>query len=318
MRLTSLVTIAAGIALIVISPVAARQQPGPSAAAIPGRSDDGRVAALAFALATAGLSRCPRNRPAPGIVLQHLTQFRLPDRPGMVAAYALDRGPGVVAVVANGPAAKAGIRPGDVLLALDGLPLPPEPWRERPFDQAQARARADLVLSLLAERSGGVAVTVLRDGQTLTLSVVPVPACPSRVHLARSDQRNAYADGEHVFLTTRLLQDVGNDAELGFVIAHEMAHNILGHAAAMRAGGVKRGLGRTLGASGKLLRQAERDADALGAEIMLDAGLDPVAGAQLLRRLDGPDLGITLFTGHDSIADRIATMRLIVSARQRR
>lgn len=283
---------------------------------IPHRESDGRVAAIAHRIATAGLARCPRRIPTLGLVLQHRTQFLPADRAGQVAAYALDRGPGVVAVVPSGPAAQAGIRPGDVLLALDDAALPPEAGADQAFDQRQARARADQILDLLESRTAPFEVTLLRSGAPLTVRITPVPACTSRVHLARSDQNNAYADGTHVFLTTRLLASAGNDDELAFTIAHEMAHNVLGHAAAMRAGGVKHGLGRTLGRSGRLLRQAEREADALAGELLLDAGYDPVAGAAILRRFGDGDLGLGLFTAYDGADDRIAAMRARAAARR--
>ena len=292
-------------------------QDAASSLTIAARGEDARVAAVAHRLATAGLARCAQPVPALGIVLQHQTQFQLPDRPGMVAAYRLDRGPGVVAVVPGGPAARAGVRAGDVLLTLDATPVPPELHTDAPFDQTRARARADAVVTLLESRTAPFTATLLRDGAPLKVRITPVPACPSRVHLARSNQLNAFADGTHVFLTTRLLATATTDDELAFMIAHEMAHNVLGHAAAMRAAGVGRGIGRTLGRGGQILRQAERAADALAGELMLDAGYDPVAGAAVLRRFSDADLGITLFSAYESVDDRIAAMRTIAAARGR-
>lgn len=316
MRLT-LPAAAALIAILLPGGGFARQASTGDTLTITARDADARVAGVAYRLATAGLARCPRSLPTLGIVLQHRTQFQLADRPDMVAAYRLDRGPGVVAVVPDGPAARAGVRAGDVLTALDGTPIPPEPDAETPFDQGRARVRADQVIDLLEGRTAPFTATLLRDGAPLAVRITPAPACPSRVHLARSGQRNAFADGTHVFLTTRLLDDAAGGDELAFVIAHEMAHNILGHAAAMRAGGVGRGIGRTLGRSGRILREAEREADALAGELMLDAGYDPVAGAAVLRRFGDADLGVALFSAYAGVDDRIAAMRAIAAARGR-
>lgn len=283
--------------------------------AVPGREQDARVAHLANRLATAGIARCPVLAPTLGLVLQHLTQFELSHRPALISAFGLKRGPGVAAIVLDGPAARGGLRPGDVLLAIDGVPVPPEPFADAPFDQRNARARADSVIDALT-RSSATELTILRGGSEQRLRVTPVPACPSRVHLARSQQTNAYADGVHVFLTTALINDTSED-ELAFVIAHEMAHNILGHAAILRGPAVERGLGRTLGRSGAIVRATERAADALGAELMADAGYDPVAGAAFLRRLD-EGLRIGLFAAHDSTGDRIAKISATVAARAER
>lgn len=291
--------------------------PSPLAAYLPGRAEDARVAHIAFRLATTGLSRCAAPRPVTGLVLQHLSQFEPGDRAGLLAALPLDRGPGVIAVVPDSPGALAGIRAGDVLLAIDGVAVPPETGLSEPFRAERAHARADAVQDLLA-LSQPLTLTLLRGGSTVTTRIVPRPACPSQVHLARSGQHNAYADGRHVFLTTGMLGLLRNDDELAFVIAHEMAHNILGHAAIMRGASVRKGLGRTLGRSGTIVRGTESAADALGAELMLDAGFDPVRGSAILARLGGGDLGIALLATHEPAGKRTAAIRIIAEARQTR
>lgn len=316
-----------GLSACVASPVAgaARQTSAATVVAdspsvqayLPGREEDARIADLAFRLATRAVARCPVTVPALGFALQHLTQFELADRAGLAATLALDRGPGVTLVVPDSPAAIAGIRVGDVLLAIDSIPLPPEEGRDLPFLAARAHARADAVLDRIdaavrAAAARPVSFDILRAGVVRQIALTPLPACPSRVHLARSSQRNAFADGTHVFLTTGLLARLRGRDELAFFLAHEMAHNILGHAAVMRSGDVRRGLGRTLGRSGEIIRGVERDADRLGAQMMRDAGFDPVAGAQVLLRLDGGMLDGP-FGEHDSPATRIAAVQAVVA-----
>lgn len=281
--------------------------------ALPGRDADARIARISLLLVSAGRQRCPVLEPNFGLLFQYLSQFNLADRAGMIAARALDRGPGVIAVVPDGPGAAAGIGAGDVLLTVDGVALPSEPGLAQPFDAARARAHADAVHDLLTRAATGpLAMTLLRDGTVISVRLQPRLTCPFEVHLARSDQRNAFADGRHVFLTTGLLARLANDDELAFVIAHELAHNILGHAAILRRAKVEHGL------SGQIIRQTEREADTLAGELLLDAGFDPVAGAQALHRLGGGDLGIHLFADHASDGDRIAAMRALVAARQAR
>ena len=305
---TALQTPAASVGANV--PAARETDPGLT---MPGREADARVARIGYRLAVGGRARCPAAVPVPGLVLQHLSQFQLADRAGVTAVQPFDRGPGVIVVVPAGAAAAAGVRVGDVLLAVNGMPVPPEPGLAEPFDAARARDRADAVDDLL-ERPGPVTVTLLRDGAPVLARIEPRAACPSRIRLARSGQRNAYADGRHVFLTTGLLARLRSDDELAFVLAHEMAHNILGHAAAMRSGGVGHGIGRGMGRSGRIVRAAERAADALAGELMLDTGFDPVAGAAVLERLDGEGLGP--FADHDAAGRRVAAMRALVQARR--
>jgi hypothetical protein len=297
-----------------LSQVAGRTiaQTVPVTAALPGREKDGRVAGIAFRLAVAGRTRCHVSEPTLGLVLQHLSQFEPSDRAGLMESLALDQGPGVIAVVPAGPTAGV-IEPGDVLLAIDGTALPPEVDIPTRFDARVAHARADAIDDLLAVKTAPFTMTLLREGIVSTVRVTPLPACPSHVRLARSGQHNAYADGRHVFITTGLLAKMHDDNELAFVIAHEMAHNILRHATVMRSNSVKHGLGHTLGNSGRIVRQAERDADTLAGALMIDAGFDPVRGAAVLTRL-GNNLG--LFEAHDSAARRIAAMRTIVAAQR--
>jgi hypothetical protein len=269
-----------------------------------GRAEDARVARISYRLATAGAKRCPTLDPNIGLVLQHLSQFEQKDRAGVKAILPLDRGPGVIALVSNGPAAEAGIRPGDILTDVNGTPIPPEPDLSQPFDGDRARLRNDAVANLLEKAR---TVTVLHTGSAQTLRIAPVLACPSRVHLARSAQRNAFADGRHVFLTTGVLALLRNDDELAFLIAHEMAHNVLGHAAAMRSGTVENRRG---------VRRIESAADLLAGNLMIDSGYDPVVGAGVLRRIGAADLGLRLFAKHEPAATRIAAMRAL--AQQRR
>jgi len=281
----------------------------------PGREADARVAAIALRIATAGRARCTAPMTGTGLVLQHLSDFTPADRPTMIAALSLDRGPAVIAVVPDSPASTAGMRVGDVLLAADGSPLPPDADAATPFDQARARARADAVDDLLADPAGGpVTLTLLREGTPIMVRVVSRPICPSRVRLARSGQRNAYADGHHVLVTTGLVSRLRSDDELAFVLAHEMAHNILGHAALLRAG---TGAGGDAARAARgIVRATERDADALAGELLIDAGYDPVVGAEALRRLGGS--GFALFPDHAPDGERIAAMRALVEARRSR
>lgn len=282
--------------------------------AMSGREEDARVAQLAYRLALAGRARCPTTEPTSGLVLQHLSQFERADRPGVVAALPLDRGPGVIAVAPDSPAAAAGIQAGDIVLAINGIVVPPETGLTEPFTTARAHARADAVDDLLAV-AHPLTLTLLRGTTTVPVRLTPISVCPSRVYLARSGQRNAYADGHHVFLTTGMLPLLRNDDELAFVIAHEMAHNILGHAAIMRSSAVRKGLGMTFGHSGTIVRGTETEADALGATIMLDAGLDPFRGAAILKRLGGGDLGIALLATHEPAGKRLAAIQALGAVR---
>src|SRR5687768_712624 len=73
------------------------------------RAADARVAAVAYRLATAGARECPASYPLTGMLLHHLAEYDAKGRQIQIERYRLDRGPGVLAVLAGGPADRAGL-----------------------------------------------------------------------------------------------------------------------------------------------------------------------------------------------------------------
>jgi beta-barrel assembly-enhancing protease len=146
-----------------------------------------------------------------------------PDLPADVqtaAVEALDLAgdqPTVVYVIPGGPAAKAGIAHGDVLVAVNNEPVPNTkfiPWLDE-------REKADGVQPL--------AITIARAGKTRSVSLVPVMACSMPVILATSGQANAFTDGKRIVLYSRILEIAPTDDELALVVGHEMAHINMKH-----------------------------------------------------------------------------------------
>ena len=54
-------------------------------------------------------------------------------------------------------------------------------------------------------------------------------ACDYPVRLVATDVVNAYATGTSIIINTALMSAFQSDHELGVVVAHELAHNIMGH-----------------------------------------------------------------------------------------
>ena len=63
-------------------------------------------------------------------------------------------------------------------------------------------------------------------------------------------------------------------------VAHELAHNILGHRARLDAAGVDRGLLQQFGRNARLFKQTEIEADRLSPWLMANAGYDPRAAVR--------------------------------------
>ncbi|HYG46581.1 MAG TPA: M48 family metallopeptidase [Allosphingosinicella sp.] len=301
----------------------ATAQPAPAPAAADAaasttlRRDDLRVALVAYRLALAGAPLCSERHPLTGMLFHHLAEYEPGDRPLMIGRYGLDRGPGVLTVLAGTPAARAGLVAGDVLLAVNGRPLPTgasvaaEPKREK-WRRLADEAEAELETAL---RSGPAELTVLRAGRELDLRLGSLPACLGRVRLARSTQVNAFATGRSVVMTVAMLRFLRSDDELAVVLGHELSHNIFGHRQMRNEEGILRGLGIKPSAVWK----REEAADRFGLRLMAAAGYDLNAAIPFWRRYLGKyDWFPQLFRSHPSLGarERIAAEEIAAIRRE--
>jgi len=159
---------------------------------------------------------------------------------------------------------------------------------------------------------------------------------PYTFALVRDDSINAFAlPGGPIYIHTGLVAAAANEAQLAGVMAHEISHVALRHGTsqASRASllqipailasevlgqasvGAQAGqLGLSLGLSSVLLnysRNAEREADALGARVMAEAGYDPIEMAAFFETLEaeGGARGPEFLASHPSPGNRTATVR---------
>ncbi|MFL6846196.1 MAG: M48 family metalloprotease [Allosphingosinicella sp.] len=284
-------------------PGLAQALPAPAAGATTLRRDDLRIARVAYRLALAGAPLCAEQYPLTGLLFHHLAEYEPRDRPLMVRRYRLDRGPGILSVLEDSPAAAAGLVAGDVLLAVNGAPLPTgsavaaEPKRERwrrLADESEDRLEAAL-------RKGPAELRVLREGRELDLRLGSIPACLGRVRLARSTQVNAFATGRTVVMTLSMLDFLKNDDELAVVLGHELAHNILHHPAMHDEDGVL----VALGVKASAMWKREEAADRFGLRLMGKAGYDLDSAIPFWRRYLGKyDWFPQIFRSHPSLAAR--------------
>jgi Zn-dependent protease with chaperone function len=136
---------------------------------------------------------------------------------------------------------------------------------------------------------------------------------PYSIHAVYDKNLNAFSlPGGPIFLNTGLIEAADNEAQLAGAISHEMSHVVLRHATnqltkrnlialpAMLAGAVAGNsllgqlaqLGLGLGANSVLLkfsRSDESEADYNGAQIMADAGYNPIEMAYFFEKLEAKD-----------------------------
>lgn len=265
------------------------------------RSEDARLAAIAYRLTTANVAFCDRRQPATGVAIQTIGQYPPAGRADARAAFGFERPVAIEAVVPGGPADRAGVRPNDSLAAIDGVAV------EAPVPAAGADAVArDAVLARIAAMPPGAPMrwTLVRGGEARTVTVQPVPACRSDFEVLPGPKLSAAADGRLVQIGSRFFERY-DDAQIAVVVAHELSHDILHHHDRLAAAGVSRGLLAEVGRNGRIFRETEDQADRLGAILLRNAGYDPRIAVTWWREHGGEvDGGLFRSRTHPSSAAR--------------
>ena len=150
------------------------------------------------------------------------------------------RGVSVVYVHPQSPAAPAGLMPGDELIRVNA----------RPVDEIRADEVSQLIRRMTVARIQPLRLDAVRSGHHLILNLWAVPTCQFSVELIESDWINGIADGRHVGVTTGTMRSVGSDDELAWMVAHEIAHNVLNHSQNTRSRAMLNAfVGATMGTS---------------------------------------------------------------------
>lgn len=275
------------------------------------RALDQRVATIGHRLAVAGRDLCADRTHLPGFALHDLSQYGAAFREAASRAFGLDAGPGVLALVPGAAAERAGLRLDDIVLSLDGQALPHgDPGRDRSFDRmAQILDALDAAFA-----DGAAALAVSRGGATLTLEVGSEPGCASRFQLIPSRRLNAQADGRYVQVTTAIAAYVADDAELAAVLAHEFAHNVLGHRVRLDGAGVSRGFFGNFGRNARNIRETEVEADRMSVYLMERADYDPQAAVRFWSRFGRRGFNFLGSPTHPNWRSRIALLETEIAA----
>jgi Zn-dependent protease with chaperone function len=228
---------------------------------------------LTFPLAVAATASCPFEREITyGFVLESGTSFP-PNGTGESVV------PIVVQFVhPDLSAGGAGLRPGDQLLAINettvsGITVEEAQW---------------MISRISRARIQPLTLVVARGDERRELNLWGTAACRFTVHLVENPTVNALADGDRIYLTTGMLKFAGSDEELAWVLAHELAHNVLGHPQQTRLRGLLNSvLAATTGEIGEGVSRPELEmrADTLASFLLVQAGYDIRKAGMFLRRL---------------------------------
>ncbi|QPQ54446.1 peptidase M48, Ste24p [Allosphingosinicella flava] len=256
------------LALLALAAPLRAEEPGAPLRAL--QALDQRVATIGHRIALANREICPKVEPVPGFSIHALDQYDPKARKIVAATFGFTDTPVVLLVAPGSAAERAGLKVGDRIAAMAGQTLAAAPSKKRSY--ARIKAFEERLESLLAQ--GPVDLIIAGDGQARTITLQPETGCASRVQLIPARRLNASADGTYAQLTTGIVAFAKNDDELALIVAHEMAHNILGHRARLDAQNVSRGLLKTFDGSAGKIKVTEKEADYLALYLMARAGFD--------------------------------------------
>ena len=129
-------------------------------------------------------------------------------------------------VMENSPAAAAGLRVGDMVLAVNGEALAAEKGAVEKAMTGLRDVEPGQTITLTVERSG--------EGER-DIEMVAEAVCDYDLQYRLDDMVNAFADGDNVVIMSGMARFAASDTHLAAVVGHEIAHNAMGHIDAMKA-----------------------------------------------------------------------------------
>ena len=247
------------------------------------RQVDGRMAGVAYRLATANAALCRDLQPVPGLQLHAIDQYSAETQADARRAFGFATPVQVEAVAPGSAAARAGVLADDGLLAIDEVPVaPPAP---RASDTSATRDAAQALLAA-QPAAAPLRLTLMRGGTRRTVTIPASPGCRSAFEVLLGPGMKASSDGRVVQISVRFFERFGDEA-IAAIVAHELSHTILRHRARLEAAGVQWGLAGEFGRNARLFRRTEEDADRLSVHLLRNAGYDPAAAVRFWREEGG-------------------------------
>lgn len=243
---------------------------------------------VGWKLVRANAEFCDRVIPATGLQLQDMASYGSPEIARLALGLSGDFAVQTVAV--GSPADLSGnLSTNDEIIAINTTSLN-DLESKAPFDWQRLARVHDLIDASVV---GYDAIRVgFKDNYGTVIASVPV--CATRFELM-GEGKKAVADGNRVVIGIEFPAFQYEEAEFAGLVAHELAHNLLGHTAWLDRNKRKR----------RNIRMTEREADRLIPWLLANAGYDPRAGKRFFEKW-GPkgDGGLFRNRSHDGWDER--------------
>jgi membrane-associated protease RseP (regulator of RpoE activity) len=154
-----------------------------------------------------------------GLFVRNRYNYDEPFRGIITDALNLGEYPTIYTVPKSSPAEKADLRIGDEILSIN----------DHEIEQGVKTSEDIIKVVQEVEANKPVTISYLRGNIKMETDVIPETICFYPVKLALSDEVNAAADGNYIFVTYGMMRFTENDTELATVLTHELAHNIMSH-----------------------------------------------------------------------------------------
>ena len=245
----------------------------------------------------------------------------------------------IVGVTKGSAAERAGVKTGDRILSVGGTSAPLGPnaaleFVKRLSPRTSAKKSGTELRSepvRLTMRRGTGSASEMETSSELALEIPADTVCLYNAVAIKDDVLNAYADGKNVVITSAMLRFTGTDDELAVVVAHEIAHNAMGHIDAKKknatfgailgaivdiaaatqgvnTGGDFTNLGAEFGAM-SFSQDFEREADYVGMYLLARADRPIAKAPDFWRRMAQESPGSIKFaTSHPTTAERFVRL----------
>ena len=179
-----------------------------------------RVHAITYPLLKAGAELCgEQTARGMGLFITNKHGFKK-DYHAAAAKAGLSDSLTVAGVAPGSAAERAGARDGDVLLTINGWPMP---------EGKEAGDKLKEKLAEIGKAKVDPVLTVRRGGETVTLTLKTDVVCNYGYAATERPIVNASADGKNLRVEAGMLRFLSDDDELAAIIGHEIAHNVMDH-----------------------------------------------------------------------------------------